>query len=74
MTIWRCRYTTSRSRRSFAGWGPGQLETEIASGAWLCAPGSAHVAFGVDPDAMWDHVIRALGIDPVTLIPTSGVH
>ena len=58
----------------YAGWGPGQLETEIASGAWLCAPGSAHVAFGVDPDAMWDHVIRALGIDPVTLIPTSGVH
>ena len=58
----------------YAGWGPGQLETEIASGAWLFAPPSAEVVFGVDPDSMWDTVVRGLGIDPATLVSTSGVH
>lgn len=58
----------------YAGWGPGQLEEEIAAGAWLFAPPSPDVVFGVDPDLMWDHVVRGLGIDPVTLVSTSGVH
>ncbi|MCA9511771.1 MAG: YqgE/AlgH family protein [Myxococcota bacterium] len=58
----------------YAGWGPGQLESEIAAGAWLLAPASADVVFAVEPEAMWSHVVRSLGIDPATLVPTSGVH
>jgi putative transcriptional regulator len=58
----------------YAGWGPGQLQGEMAQGAWLVAPGNADVVFGADPDAMWDAVVRGLGVDPATLIPTSGVH
>jgi putative transcriptional regulator len=58
----------------YAGWGPGQLENEIAQGAWLSAPARASTIFGVDPDDMWDHVVRELGVDPGTLVSTSGVH
>ena len=58
----------------YAGWGAGQLEVEIASGAWLFAPPSTEVVFGVEPPGMWEHVVRGLGIDPATLVSTSGVH
>ena len=58
----------------YAGWGPGQLESELAEGAWLIAPVSRDVVFGVHPEAMWDHVVRSLGIEPSTLVASRGVH
>lgn len=58
----------------YAGWGPRQLEEELAQGAWLLAPACADVVFRVDADAMWEHVVRSLGIDPSSLVATPGVH
>jgi len=58
----------------YAGWGPGQLESELAEGAWLIAPLSRDVVFEVNPSLMWDHVLRSMGIDPSTLIASRGVH
>ncbi len=58
----------------YAGWGPGQLEFEIAQGAWLSADATPEVVFDVDAERMWDHVVRGLGIDPSTLVSMSGVH
>jgi len=58
----------------YAGWGPGQLESELTEGAWLIAPLSRDVVFDVDSSVMWDHVLRSMGIDPSTLIATRGVH
>jgi putative transcriptional regulator len=58
----------------YAGWGLGQLEAELAAGAWIVAPLDTDTVFGVEPDGMWDHVVRGLGIDPGTLVSTSGVH
>jgi putative transcriptional regulator len=58
----------------YAGWGPGQLEDEMAEGAWLVAPASCEAVFKVSPDAMWEYVVRSLGVDPATLIPTRGIH
>jgi len=58
----------------YAGWGPGQLESELAQNAWLVAPFSLDAIFGVDDDSMWDYVVRGLGIDPATLVTTRGVH
>ncbi len=58
----------------YAGWGPGQLEQEMAQGVWLTAPASREAIFEVAPDSMWDYVVRSLGIDPATLILTPGVH
>jgi len=58
----------------YAGWGPGQLESELAQGAWLVAPADHHLVFDVEPDRMWESVLRHLGIEPATLVPTRGVH
>jgi putative transcriptional regulator len=58
----------------YAGWGPGQLETELAEGAWLLAPVDRSVVFDTDPEEMWVHVVRSLGIEPATLVASRGVH
>ena len=58
----------------YSGWGCGQLETELAQGAWVVAPLSSDIVFDVPKEAMWDHVLRAMDIDPATLISTAGVH
>lgn len=58
----------------YAGWGGGQLEAELAQGAWVVAPLSPEVVFDVPAHEMWDHVLRAMKIDPATLISTAGVH
>jgi len=58
----------------YAGWGAGQLESELAQGAWLVAPVSSGTVFDVPSEAMWDHTLRELGIDPATLVATPGVH
>jgi putative transcriptional regulator len=58
----------------YAGWGPGQLEAELSEGAWLVVPVTSEVVFEVDRAAMWEHVVRSLGIEPATLVATRGVH
>ncbi len=57
----------------YAGWGPIQLETEMAEGSWLLAPATPSLVFGA-PGRMWEAAIESLGIDPATLVPASGVH
>lgn len=58
----------------YAGWGPGQLETELSQGAWLLAPLRREVVFDIDPESMWEYVVRSLGIEPATLVASRGVH
>jgi putative transcriptional regulator len=58
----------------YAGWGPGQLEQEMAQGVWLTAPSSRQAVFGTASDDMWEFAVRSLGIEPATLISTPGVH
>ena len=58
----------------YAGWGAGQLEDELAAGAWLLVEGSADKVSGVPPEQMWEHVVRGLGVEPSSLVPTQGVH
>ncbi len=58
----------------YAGWGPGQLESELAQGAWLLAPVEREVVFEVESSDAWEHVVRGLGIEPATLIATRGIH
>jgi len=58
----------------YAGWGPGQLEAELAQGAWLLAPVESRVVFEVPPEALWTHVVRGLGVEPATLVVGRGVH
>jgi putative transcriptional regulator len=58
----------------YAGWGPGQLESELTEGAWLLAPPEGHVVFDVPLEEMWAHVVRSLGVEPATLVASRGVH
>ncbi|HYL35531.1 MAG TPA: YqgE/AlgH family protein [Bryobacteraceae bacterium] len=41
----------------YAGWGPGQLEREIALGAWKILPAEAGIVFHADPDSVWKRLI-----------------
>ena len=58
----------------YAGWGAGQLEGELAEGAWLMAPLARTHVFETAADAMWERVVRGLGVDPAALVSTRGIH
>jgi putative transcriptional regulator len=64
----------ARVLAGYAGWGPGQLDMELAHSAWLMGNVELDLIFEVQPDAMWDTAIRRLGADPAALQPSHGVH
>lgn len=46
----------------YAGWGPGQLESEIAAGAWITIPSDDALVFD-DDDGKWRRAMARWGID-----------
>lgn len=56
----------------YSGWGPGQLEAEIARNDWLTAEAEPGLVFSADDSAKWTGALRQLGIDPITLSPSAG--
>jgi putative transcriptional regulator len=58
----------------YAGWGPGQLRNELIQGAWLVAPVTPEFVFEAPAETLWERVVRHLGIEPATLVPTQGVN
>jgi putative transcriptional regulator len=58
----------------YAGWGPGQLDREIAASGWLTLAVDPALIFTVPADEMWETAIRRLGADPATLQSSSGIH
>ncbi len=48
----------------YAGWGPGQLESEIQSNGWLHVAPDESLIFDRSHDAKWNQAIAKLGIDP----------
>ncbi len=52
-----------------AGWGAGQLENELAEGAWVVVPGSAADVFSSDPDTLWADALRRQPV-PLNLLAT----
>jgi putative transcriptional regulator len=44
----------------YAGWGPGQLETEVDAGAWHVQRAAAAMIFDDDPESMWQRLTRKL--------------
>jgi putative transcriptional regulator len=47
----------------YAGWGPGQLEKEMADNAWLSGPADPSLFFDLSPDHRWEAASMLLGID-----------
>lgn len=58
----------------YSGWGPKQLEKEIASGAWLFTEAQARPALEGEPEQLWDATLRGMGVDPAMLVPSKGVN
>lgn len=52
----------------YSGWGPQQLDNEIAASAWITAPLSRDLLFDTEPDQIWNKAVRNLGFDPNKLI------
>ena len=43
----------------YAGWSPGQLDAEVASGAWHIVPATADTVFDPHPSQVWRKLIEA---------------
>jgi putative transcriptional regulator len=56
----------------YAGWGPGQLESEIQANGWLTAPADAALVFGLDDAEKWGAALRSISIDPRLLSAEGG--
>jgi putative transcriptional regulator len=62
----------------YAGWGEGQLESEMASGSWLAVPVRPGGVQGpgvpeswlwsASPEAMWSEALGSIGVDPGRLV------
>ena len=51
----------------YAGWGAGQLVTEIVRNDWLTAPVEDKFLFAEDPELVWEKVLDSVGVDPAGL-------
>ena len=56
----------------YAGWAPGQLETEIQGNGWLHCDADADLIFGDDVDDKYNRALHKIGIDPGMLSNEAG--
>jgi putative transcriptional regulator len=47
----------------YSGWGPGQLENELARKDWFTAPEDSDLVFDIDRDTVWDKALARHGTD-----------
>jgi putative transcriptional regulator len=56
----------------YSGWGPGQLEREIAQNGWLIADAAMELVFDMPDADKWTAALKSLNIDPLVLSATAG--
>ena len=56
----------------YAGWAPGQLETEIQDNGWLHCDADPDLIFGGDIEEKYSRALRKIGIDPGMLSNEAG--
>jgi putative transcriptional regulator len=56
----------------YAGWRPGQLESEIAANGWLHCSADADLLFDRDLDQKYERALSKIGIDPSHLVSEAG--
>jgi len=47
----------------YAGWSPGQLESEIETGSWIVVPATKKLVFDTDNETKWSVAVSTLGFD-----------
>ncbi len=67
-------YTEMRFLLGYAGWGAGQLDEEMAQGAWLTTEVIPKHIFTTASDHIWKAVLNEMGIDPSQLVLGGGLH
>ncbi|WP_090201814.1 YqgE/AlgH family protein [Yoonia tamlensis] len=63
---------TSLLALGYAGWAPGQLESEIAQNGWLTCDARSDIVFGRANEHKWVGALKLMGIDPLMLSGTAG--
>jgi putative transcriptional regulator len=56
----------------YAGWGPGQLESEIHHNGWLHCAADEDLLFNSDLDAKYTAALAKIGVDPSMLSAEAG--
>jgi putative transcriptional regulator len=56
----------------YAGWGAGQLESELVQNAWLSVPASPKIIFDTPFDQRWRESAKLIGIDLNTISHQAG--
>jgi putative transcriptional regulator len=56
----------------YAGWGPGQLDTEIRANGWLSVAADDALVFDHDLADKWERAMAKIGIDPRMLSDVAG--
>ena len=56
----------------YAGWAPGQLESELGANGWLTVPADEAILFGRHNETKWRHAMAKLGVDVSLLSSTAG--
>ncbi|WP_397543640.1 YqgE/AlgH family protein [Roseovarius salis] len=56
----------------YAGWGPGQIESEIAQNAWLTCDADPALVFDTADAEKWEAALKKLGISALTLSGAAG--
>jgi putative transcriptional regulator len=56
----------------YAGWSPGQLESEIQANGWLHCPADPDLIFDPNLEAKYARALAKIGIDPSHLVSDAG--
>jgi putative transcriptional regulator len=56
----------------YAGWAPGQLESEIHANGWLHCTADPELIFDPEVDRKYNRALGRIGIDPMRLVNDSG--
>lgn len=64
--------TAAMMALGYAGWGPGQLDAEIAANGWLTCEADFGIIFDPELDEKYTRALGLLGIDPVFLNSQAG--
>ena len=56
----------------YAGWGPGQLEAELAENGWLVCDATPDLVFRTEDDRKWEAALATLGVSAVALSSEGG--
>ena len=55
-----------------AGWGPGQLDTEIRENVWLTSAMWDAIIFDINNEDRWGAALKKMGVDPLLLSAAAG--